>query len=284
MFSVNALERVVRMALEEDCPWGDLTSEALLPPQAQGALVVRFRQPGLLCGLPVAQEVFRQAAPQAVFAALAQEGQALQAGQVAVRVSGPALELLRAERVALNFLQRLSGIATLTARYVAEARKGSPNVRVAATRKTTPGLRALEKYAVQVGGGVGHRFSLSDGVLVKDNHLALLAKSGLSLAQALAQARLRIPHGMKIQVEVDNLEQLEEALAAGAELLLLDNMSLEDTRLAVARTQGRALLEASGNMTLERMAQVAATGVSVISVGALTHTAPSLDIALDFET
>jgi nicotinate-nucleotide pyrophosphorylase (carboxylating) len=197
--------------------------------------------------------------------------------------AGNARALLRGERIALNFLQRLSGVATLTARFVAEARRGNPGTRITDTRKTTPGLRLLEKYAVRVGGGVNHRFGLSDAVLVKDNHLAVLAARGIPLAQAMAAARARIPHLVRIEVEVETLEQASEALAAGAEALLLDNMTDSLMAEVVRMAKGRAILEASGNMTLARVSSVAATGVDLISVGALTHSAPALDISLDFE-
>lgn len=277
------VERLARTALAEDAPWGDLTSDTFLPPDASARLAVRVKQPGVLCGLPVAEAVFRDVDPACQWQGHIAEGAAVAAGVVVVEVAGNARALLRGERVALNFLQRLSGIATLTARYVAEARKGNPHARITDTRKTTPGLRVLEKYAVRVGGGVNHRFGLSDGVLLKDNHVAVLAARGIPLAQAIAAARARLPHLCRIEVEVESLAEAKEALDAGADVLLLDNMAEPALAEAVALAQGRALTEASGNITLERVAAVAATGVDLISVGALTHSAAALDISLDFE-
>ena len=194
-----------------------------------------------------------------------------------------ARRLLRGERVALNYLQHLSGVATATAALVEKAREGG-KATVIDTRKTTPGLRALEKYAVTVGGGVNHRFGLSDGVLLKDNHLAVLARAGISLKEALVNARRLVPHTVKMEIEVETVESAQEALAAGAELLLLDNMSLEDMRKVVELAPPGVLMEASGNVTLDRVTDIAATGVDLISSGAVTHSAPAIDISLDFET
>ncbi len=210
-----------------------------------------------------------------------QDGVRLKPGDVAARVEGEAASILKAERTALNFLQHLSGIATLTSRYV-QAVAGLP-VRIVDTRKTTPGLRLLEKYAVTAGGGHNHRLNLADGILVKDNHLAALAAAGLGLGEAVARAMQNAPHSLKVEVEVETLEQAERALAAGVHILLLDNMSLEDMRRVVEMSRSRALIEASGGITLERVRAVAETGVGLISVGALTHSAPALDLALDFE-
>jgi nicotinate-nucleotide pyrophosphorylase (carboxylating) len=235
----------------------------------------------------VAEAVFRAVDPGCDWEGRIVEGAQVEPGDLAATVSGNAPALLRGERIALNFLQRMSGVATLTARFVAEARKGNPKTRIADTRKTTPGLRILEKYAVRVGGGVNHRFGLSDGVLLKDNHLAVLAGREMPLAQTVAQARARLPHLCKIEIEVESVAAARAALDAGADVLLLDNMSEADMAAAVALAArlsgGRAVTEASGNMSLERVAAVAATGVDLISVGALTHSAPALDISLDFE-
>ena len=283
MLTAPVIRHAVAAALAEDAPWGDLTSGLFVPAAAQARMVVRFKQPGVLCGLPLAREAFLQAGPDAQWRELQPEGARLAAGTIAAEVRGNARGLLGAERVALNFLQRLSGVATLTAAFVARAREGSPHARIVDTRKTTPGLRALEKYAVTTGGGVNHRFGLSDGILVKDNHLAVLAAQGLTLAQAVAAARAQAPHLCRIEVEVEDLGMAREALEAGADVLLLDNMTAAAMREAVALARGRALTEASGNITLERVAEVAATGVDFISAGALTHSAPALDISLDFE-
>jgi len=213
--------------------------------------------------------------------ALVGDGDAVAPGQELGVVSGPARSVLRGERVALNFLQRLSGIATLTSRYV-EAVRGT-RARIVDTRKTTPGLRSLEKYAVRAGGGFNHRRDLSDAMMIKDNHLAVIRALGLSLTEAIKQARESLPHTLKIEIEVDRLDQIPEALAAGADIILLDNMSTEDLRRAVAMIDGRAMTEASGGVNLGTISEIAATGVDVISVGALTHSAPALDIGLDFE-
>jgi nicotinate-nucleotide pyrophosphorylase (carboxylating) len=244
---------------------------------ARGELLVKAD--GVLAGLPVAALVFTTVDPSVVLVPLIVDGVAVSAGTVVAEVRGPAGSLLRAERVALNLLQRLSGIASVTARYVAAVRGTS--ARVVDTRKTTPGLRALEKYAVRAGGGHNHRFNLADGILIKDNHLLAAAAAGLSISQAIAQARANAPHTLKIEVEVESLAQLAEALAGGADAVLLDNMSIETLRQAVDQVCGRAITEASGGITLATISAVAATGVDLISVGALTHSAPALDISLD---
>jgi len=207
------------------------------------------------------------------------DGESFRAGAVLASVEGPARAVLQAERVALNFVQRLSGIATMTAKYVRET-EGFP-ARIIDTRKTTPGLRVLERYAVRCGGGGNHRYSLSDAVLVKDNHLAVLAAAGVSLEEALRAARMQIPHTTTIEVEVDRLDQIDAVLAAGVDTILLDNFSLEDLRSGVLQIAGRALIEASGGVSLERVREIAATGVDLISVGALTHGVRSLDMGLD---
>jgi len=274
-----ALERIVTAALQEDLPWGDLTTESLFPSSLQARGEVVAKRPGILAGVPVLEAVFRRLDPGVRVTGQCPEGAEVEPGQGVVVVVGDARALLAGERVALNFLGRLSGIATLTRRYV-QAVAGLP-CRIVDTRKTTPGLRILEKYAVRVGGGANHRFGLSDGVLVKDNHLSLLRREGISLREGLARIRSRVPHGMRIQVEVTGLEQVEEALAAGADALLLDNMDLQTLREAVALCGGRALTEASGGITLETVRAVAETGVDLISVGALTHSAPALDLSLE---
>jgi len=280
------IQAAVQAALAEDAPWGDATSDGLLPADTPARLAIQAKSPGVLCGLPLAEAVFRAVEPALHWEQALQDGAALAPGAVAATVTGEARRLLRGERIALNFLQRLSGVATLTAAYVARARAGSAGAQIVDTRKTTPGLRALEKYAVRMGGGQNHRFGLSDGILVKDNHLAVLARAGIPLEQALAHLRRDVPWSYRVEVEVEDLAQAREALAAGADALLLDNMSTaqlaEAVRFVAAQAGRRVLLEASGNMTLERVAEVAATGVDYISVGALTHSAPALDLSLDF--
>jgi nicotinate-nucleotide pyrophosphorylase (carboxylating) len=277
----SALRRLVEHSLEEDLGRGDVTSDLLVPSDVDARAVVRSRGEGVMAGLDAAALVFEAADPRVKFTALTADGSTVGRGQDIARVSGEARRLLRGERVALNFLQRLSGVATLTARYV-EAIRGS-RARIIDTRKTTPGLRALEKYAVRAGGGFNHRRDLSDAMLIKDNHLAVIAARGLSLVTAVEKARESLPHTLKVEIEVDRLDQIPEALAARADIILLDNMSTEDLRKAVELIAGRAITEASGRVSLETVREIAATGVDVISVGALTHSAPVLDIGLDFE-
>ena len=280
------IQTAASAALAEDAPWGDLTSDGLLPMGTTARLAIQAKSPGILCGLSLAEAVFRTVDPEALWEQSLADGAELAPGSVAATISGEARLLLRGERVALNFLQRLSGVATLTSAYVARAREGSPTARIVDTRKTTPGLRALEKYAVRMGGGQNHRFGLSDGILVKDNHLAVLARTGIPLEQGLLHLRRSAPYLCPVLVEVESLAQAEAAIAAGADALLLDNMSTDELRATVARVRelsgGRVTTEASGNMSLERVAEVAATGVDFISVSALTHSAPALDLSLDF--
>ena len=279
--SESGLRRLVERALEEDLGRGDVTSDSLIPAHTTGRAVFRSRSQGVIAGLDVARIVFDVVDAQVDFSALIVDGAAVAPGQEIAVVSGFARSLLGGERVALNFLQRLSGIATLTSRYVEAVR--DTRARVVDTRKTTPGLRSLERYAVRAGGGFNHRRDLSDAMLIKDNHVAVIGAMGLSVGEAIKQARESLPHTLKIEIEVDRLDQIPEALAAGADIVLLDNMSIEDLRRAVALIEGRAITEASGGVTLATISEIAATGVDVISVGALTHSAPSLDIALDFE-
>jgi nicotinate-nucleotide pyrophosphorylase (carboxylating) len=275
-----ALRRLVEHALDEDLGRGDVTSDLLVPAGADARAVVRSRADGVIAGLEVMALVFEVADPHVKVTALVEDGSSVGRGQDLAIVSEAARRMLHGERVALNFLQRLSGVATLTAKYV-EAIRNS-RARIIDTRKTTPGLRALEKYAVRAGGGFNHRRDLSDAMLIKDNHLAAITARGLSLVEAVKTARASMPHTMKIEVEVDRLDQIPDALAAGADIILLDNMSTEELRQAVALIAGRAITEASGGVNLATVGEIAATGVDVISVGALTHSAPVLDIGLDF--
>lgn len=276
-----ALRGLVERALEEDVGRGDVTSDLLVPPSSSARAVLRSRSEGVIAGLEVAAMVFAVADPSLHFAALITDGDTVVSGQELGAVSGAARSLLRAERVALNFLQRLSGIASLTSRYV-DAVRGT-SARVVDTRKTTPGLRALEKYAVRAGGGFNHRRDLGGAMMIKDNHLAVIGAIGLTLDEAIARARQTLPHILKIEIEVDRLDQIPEALAARPDIVLLDNMSTADLKRAVALIDGRALTEASGGVNLGTISEIAATGVDLISVGALTHSAPALDIGLDFE-
>lgn len=282
MLTAEIVEQAARSALAEDSPWGDLTSEAFLPEGIPARLGVKFKQEGVVCGLALAEEVFRQVDPGCSWQASVTDGERPPLGKIIATIEGEARRLLRGERIALNYLQRLSGVATATAALVEKAREGG-KATIIDTRKTTPGLRALEKYAVTVGGGVNHRFGLSDGVLLKDNHLAVLARAGISLKDALVNARRLVPHTVRMEIEVETVEAAEEALAAGAELLLLDNMSLEDMRKVVRLVPRGVLTEASGNVTLDRVKEISATGVDLISSGAITHSSPAIDISLDFE-
>ena len=270
---VAAVREAVARALAEDLgPLGDLTS-ALLPPGATGRAAFVPRAGGVLAGRLAANEAFAQVDPALVVEWAADDGHEVVAGRPVGIVSGPLAALLTAERTALNFLSHLSGIASLTRRYV-DAVAGTPAA-IRDTRKTTPGLRALEKAAVRAGGGVNHRGSLSDGVLLKDNHLA-----GLSIADAIGRSRRTWP-GRPVQVECDTADQVSEALAAAAELVLLDNMTPDDVAACVGVVGGRCLVEVSGGVTLDTVAAYAAAGADLISVGALTHSAPVLDIGLD---
>ena len=273
------LEPVVRRALAEDLgPSGDVTTNSVIPPGARARAKIAARRPGRIAGVDCARLAFALVDPSLAFTVETPDGVDVAAGGTVAVIEGPARGLLTGERVALNFLGHLSGIATTTQAF-AKAIAGT-TARVCCTRKTTPGLRALEKYAVRAGGGVNHRFGLSDGVLIKDNHIA--AAGGITAA--VERARAHAGHMMKIEVEIDGLPQLAEALASGADIIMLDNMSLADMATAVKTVSGRAILEASGGMTLERAAAVAATGVDLISVGALTHSAQTLDLGLDIET
>jgi len=275
------VERVVAAALAEDLPWGDLTTDNLLPSGLPATGVIEAREAGVLAGLPVAALVFEAVDPGVEVEALAAEGARLQPGQPVGRVRGDVASLLKAERVALNFLQRLSGIATQADRYV-QAVAGL-KARIVDTRKTTPGLRLLEKYAVRVGGANNHRYCLSDGVLVKDNHLAALRREGVGLREGLARLRARLPHTTKLEVEVESLEGVAEALAAGADVILLDNMAPAALAEAVRLVAGRALTEASGGITLQNVRAAAEAGVDLISIGALTHSPKALDLAMEIE-
>jgi len=269
-------EPVVRRALEEDLGHaGDLTTEALVPARHESSALVMAREPGRVCGVEIALSAFGTLDVAAELEALIPEGAEIGAGESLARISGLTRHLLTAERTALNLLARLSGIATATSILV--QRVAGSGARIACTRKTTPGLRALEKYAVRVGGGSNHRFGLDDAVLIKDNHLLAVQ----SIADAVNRARQRCGHLVRVEVEVDTLEQLEEALAVGVEAILLDNMSLEELETAVRLCRGRALTEASGGVTRETVRAIAATGVDVISVGWLTHSAPALDVAFE---
>lgn len=280
MLTKQIVEDAVRLALLEDAPWGDLTAELTIPQDAHLDALLTAREIGVFAGGPLIAEAFRQVDERIEIVELASEGQRFAAGDVLARISGPARGVLTAERVALNFAQRLSGIATLTARYVDAV--AHTKALIADTRKTTPGLRALEKHAVAAGGGRNHRFGLSDAIMVKDNHLAALgATEGVALTEALRGLRGRIGHTTSIIVEVDRLEQLEPVLEAGVTGVLLDNFTIAELEEGVGVVAGRAICEASGGVSLQSVAEIAGTGVDVISVGRLTHGATALDLGLD---
>ena len=273
------LESLVKAALREDAPHGDITTHALLDPALHAQANVVAKQDLTLAGVAVLHAVYRALDPAVEVTATFEDGATLEAGQTFATLQGPAHSILGGERVALNFLQHLSGIATLTSRFCAEIRH-FPTILVD-TRKTIPGLRRLEKWAVALGGGTNHRTSLSDGVLIKDNHLVLLEAQGTTLREACRKAKERLSHHFRICVEVETLEQIDQALDGGADVLLLDNMSPPLVREAMGLVKGRAQTEVSGGITLENVREYAATGVDSISIGALTHSAPAVDISLD---
>jgi nicotinate-nucleotide pyrophosphorylase (carboxylating) len=272
-------QAAIDLALAEDIGAGDVTTLSTVPAQATASGVMLVKQTGVLSGLEAARYVFTRIDPSIDIRWLADDGDAVAAGTVIVNLEGPARTLLTAERTALNLLQRLSGVATATAAYVAAV--AGTQARIIDTRKTTPGLRALEKQAVRHGGGHNHRFGLSDGVLIKDNHLAAIGGAD-RVTKAVQAARENAPHTMKIEVEVTTMAETAEAADAGADVILLDNMSLEQMAEAVRIVAGRALTEASGGVRLDTVRGIAETGVDLISVGALTHSAPALDISLNF--
>ncbi|CAN7272854.1 carboxylating nicotinate-nucleotide diphosphorylase [Microbacterium foliorum] len=279
MLTPAHITRVVGAALEEDAPWGDLTSTTLLPSDATATADLVAREAGTFSGGEVFAAAFHLTDPSISVDVHVGDGDAFAAGDVLASVSGPARGILTAERIALNFTQRMSGIATVTAAYV-RAIEGT-SARIADTRKTTPGLRAFERHAVLSGGGHNHRHSLSDAVMAKDNHLAVLKRSGVDLATALRDALSRLPHTTHVVVEVDRLDQIPAVLDGGAHTVLLDNFSVDELRAGVTLIGDRAQVEASGGVNLDTVGGIAATGVDVISVGALTHSARALDLGLD---
>jgi nicotinate-nucleotide pyrophosphorylase (carboxylating) len=271
---------IIELALREDIGTGDVTTLSLIPEELEAKGIMLAKEAGVVSGLGVAEAVFRRVDDRIRFEAIVTDGARLQERTALARIHGPARSILMGERVALNLLQRLSGVATLTSRFVDQV-KGTKAV-IVDTRKTTPGLRVLEKRAVVDGGGQNHRFNLSDGVLIKDNHLAALGSSD-RITRAIQLARRRAPHTVRIEVEVTTVVEAAEAVEAGADIILLDNMSIEGMKSAVDLIGGRALVEASGGVDLTSVRAIAETGVDLISVGALTHSAPALDISLELE-
>jgi nicotinate-nucleotide pyrophosphorylase (carboxylating) len=278
---MSTIDDIIRRALDEDAPWGDVTSEVFLPADARATAALVARERGVFSGAAVFARVFELVDPGTRVELLVGDGDPFDLGEVLARVDGSARAVLRAERIALNLTQRMSGIATLTARFV-EAAAGT-RARIVDTRKTTPGLRVLERQAVRDGGGHNHRFSLSDAVLAKDNHLAVLAAAGVTVGDAIRAARAQLGHTTHLEVEVDRLDQIEPVVEAGVDTIMLDNFTPDELRQGVAIVAGRALVEASGGVSLDTVAEIAATGVDVISVGALTHSPRALDLGLDVE-
>jgi nicotinate-nucleotide pyrophosphorylase (carboxylating) len=275
------LHRIVDLALDEDLARGDITSQVLIPEGIEGRASILLKEDGILAGGGVGVMVFRTVDPEIAVEMHVKDGTAVKAGDIVGRVSGKVTSILKGERVALNFLQRLSGIASLTAKYVAEV-KGT-KAGIYDTRKTTPGLRLLEKYAVRMGGGRNHRVDLGDFVLIKDNHIAICRGRGLTLSDIVRQAKTRVPAGMKVEIEVTSLEDAAEAAKAGADIVMFDNMSAEDMKRGCEMLPDSVKTEASGGINLTTVRQAALTGVDIISVGALTHSPKVLDISLELE-
>ncbi|MFT9494249.1 carboxylating nicotinate-nucleotide diphosphorylase [Anaerosolibacter sp.] len=275
MLNQLIVEEIIRHALKEDMNYGDVTSDTLIPLEAMAMARMTAKEDGVIAGLAVAEMAFKTVDSTLSFVALKKDGDTVKKGDHIAEIKGSTRGILKAERLALNLIQRMSGIATLSKAYADEI-EGYPT-RVVDTRKTTPGLRVLEKYAVKVGGCHNHRFNLSDAVMIKDNHIKAVG----SITKAIEMARQSISHTMKIEVEVESLAQLQEALEVKADIIMLDNMDTDTMRDAVKITGGRAILEASGNITKERLREIAAIGIDVISVGALTHSIKSLDISLN---
>jgi nicotinate-nucleotide pyrophosphorylase (carboxylating) len=275
------IRQIIDLALAEDLGKGDVTTNSLIPDEKIGVASILAKEEGILAGVEIAEEVFRQVDTKLKIKVWLKDGAKVGSGDMIAVVEGRIASILKAERTALNFLQRLSGIASDTNRYV-KAVEGLP-VRIMDTRKTTPCLRVLEKYAVKVGGGKNHRMHLGDGILIKDNHLAALRSEGLSIKEIIARARQNAPGGVRVELEVSTPQGALEAAEAGADVIMLDNMRLEDMRQAVKVIHGRALVEASGGITLDTVRAVAETGVDFISVGALTHSVKALDISLKLE-
>lgn len=275
---LRAIKPTVNRALEEDIGFGDITTNSIVPPDQTEKAILFVREPGILAGLQVAELVFRTLDPSLRTVPRTKDGEAVAAGQAILEVEGSIQSILTAERVALNFIQRLSGIATRTARFVELVRYY--NAKIVDTRKTTPGMRTLEKYAITVGGGRNHRFGLFDAVVIKENHIRIAG----GIKQAIMKARHQIPHTTKVEVEVNSMEQIEEALEVKADIILLGKMSPETIREAVDLVAGRAITEVSGDVTEDTIVDFAKTGVDYITVGALTSAARWLDISLELQT
>jgi nicotinate-nucleotide pyrophosphorylase (carboxylating) len=279
MLTRQIIEEAVNRALAEDAPWGDVTSQYLIPEDASAVATLEAREAGVMAGSAVFAAAFKAVDSAVVVELQVEDGESFTAGQQLATVSGLARSVLTGERVALNFVQRMAGIATATSKYVSAV--AGTQAKIVDTRKTTPGLRAFEKHSVVCGGGANHRYSLSDAVMAKDNHLAILTRGGKDLTTELKAVRAKLGHTTHIEVEVDRLDQIPAVLAAGVDTIMLDNFNLEDMRRGVELIAGKAVIEASGGVNLDTVRAIALTGVDVISVGALTHQIHSLDLGLD---
>ncbi|HUV55884.1 MAG TPA: carboxylating nicotinate-nucleotide diphosphorylase [Dehalococcoidales bacterium] len=275
------VDNIIDLALAEDISHGDVTSETLIPPDLQGKASILVKAEGVLAGGEVAKRLFLRVDSSLTVDLLVKDGAKIKCGDIIATVSGRVISILKAERVALNFLQRLSGIASQTAQYIAETR--GTGVRITDTRKTTPGLRLLEKYAVRMGGGHNHRFHLGDGILIKDNHLAALRVLGMSLKDIVTKAKQNVPQGLTVEIEVNTVEEAREAAAAGADIIMLDNMPPDEMRRVISLIPEHVKTEASGGITLTNVRAAAMAGVNIISIGALTHSPKALDISLELE-
>lgn len=275
------IDNIINLALTEDLGHGDITSEALIPPNLEGKASIIIKERGIVAGGEVAKKVFLRVDPSLKVQVLIQDGAKVQPGDTIATISGRVISILKVERTALNFLQRLSGIASQTAKYVTKTR--GLTVDITETRKTNPGLRLLDKYAVRMGGGKNHRLHLGDGILIKDNHLATLYALGMSLKDIVAKAKQNAPPGMKVEVEVNTAQEAVDAAEAGADIIMLDNMSPEEMRHVVSLLPSQVKTEASGGVTLANVRQAAMAGVNFISIGALTHSPKALDINLEFD-
>jgi len=280
--SEEQINHIIDLALAEDISHGDVTSEALIPSELQGGKAsILVKAEGVLAGGEVAKKVFLKVDPSLKVVVLIKDGTKIKSGDIAATIVGRVVSILKAERVALNFLNRFSGIASQTAQYIAKTQ--GLNVRITDTRKTTPGLRLLEKYAVRMGGGQNHRFHLGDGILIKDNHLVALRSLGMSLKDIVAKAKQNAPQGLKVEVEVNTIQEALDAVEAGADIIMLDNMSPDEMRHAASLIPSQVKIEASGGITLANVQTAAETGVNLISIGALTHSSKVLDMSLELE-
>jgi nicotinate-nucleotide pyrophosphorylase (carboxylating) len=279
--SDEQIDGIIDLALAEDLSHGDITSQGLIPPELQGKATILAKAEGILAGGEIARRVFLRVDPSLKVELLIEDGKRIHQGEVTATVSGRVISILKAERTALNFLQRLSGIASQTAKYIAETQ--GLKAKITDTRKTTPGLRLLEKYAVRIGGGNNHRFHLGDGILIKDNHLTALRALGMTITDIVAKSKQNAPQGLKVEVEVNTVEEALEAAKAGADIIMLDNMNPDDMRRVVDSIPSHVEIEASGGITLDNVRAAALAGVDSISIGALTHSVKALDISLELE-